>query len=86
MSVDAVVRVSFNGGDPRNNQAANRALVGHAQNATGSGPFEKVGTALYTCTGGDAERVAGAIVELAAEVKTRANALDFISIHVFRRD
>ncbi len=84
MPVDAIVRVSFQT-NVRANQAANSALVGHTQNATGPGPFQRHGTAAYSCSN-VAEAAAGAAIsQLGQAVQQFASDLDFVSISLVRR-
>lgn len=84
MPTDSIVRVSFES-EPRANQAANNALVGHAQNATGSGPFERVATAVYTCSNAADASVGASIAQLGQALQQWAHVLDFVSISMVRR-
>ncbi len=84
MAFDAIVRVSFQT-DVQANQAVNKALVGDSQNSTGTGPFTKIGTALYSCTNANDSEVAGTLVELSKELKANASSLDFCSITLAKR-
>jgi hypothetical protein len=83
MPVDAIVRVSFQSSTPAN-QAANSALVGHAQNATGHGPFAKVNTACYTCSDANEVAVAAALAQLGQALVNYAAVIDFVSISLVR--
>ena len=84
MSFDSIVRVSFQSETPAN-QAANKALVGHAQDSTGTGPYQRIGTALYSCNNASEQDVAQSIYDLGIAVLKNANHLDFVSISVGRR-
>lgn len=79
MPVDAIVRVSFQS-NVQANQAANAALVGHQSQSTGTGPFQRVGTAAYSCAGGDDQSVAQAIAQLGGVLSSHHDAVDFVSI------
>lgn len=81
MAVDSIVRVSFQT-NPSANQAVNQALVGHAQDPTGSGPFTRVGTAAYTCRGGAEVAVMSALDQLGRALSKFAVDVDFVSITV----
>jgi hypothetical protein len=83
MAVNAIIRVSFQT-NVTANQAVNSALVGHPQNATGTGPFTRVGTAAYSVTGGGDAAVGGALATLGAELSTHAASLDFLSVSLVR--
>jgi hypothetical protein len=85
MPFDAIVRVSFNGGDPRRNQAANRALVGHAQDAAGSGPFIRTATAAYSCQNGELGDIGKALGELGQALSEHAEFLDFATVTLVQR-
>ena len=83
MAIDAIVRVSFQS-SVQANQAANNALVGHTQDATGSGPFSRVGTAAYTCHGAQELPVAQALASLGQALVTHASAIDYVNVSVVR--
>jgi hypothetical protein len=84
MAVDAIVRVSFQA-NVRANQAVNLALVGNTQDAQGTGPFVKPGTAAYSCNSGDDAAVMQALAELGEALAKFAADVDFVSISVIRR-
>jgi hypothetical protein len=84
MPVDSIIRVSFQT-NPQANQAANTALVGHTQNASGPGPFARVGTAAYSCSNAPELAVGSAIAQLGNALKDFASDLDFVSISLVRR-
>jgi hypothetical protein len=84
MAVDAIVRISFQS-NVYANQATNQALVGHAQNASGSGPFTRVGTAAYSVNGGADVAVGRALAELGQTLSTFATDLDFAAITLVRK-
>lgn len=84
MAIDAIVRVSFQTHVPAN-QAANRALVGDPQAATGTGPFERVGTAAYACTNQPDRAVGNAIADLGSALQQFADKVDFVSVTLVRR-
>jgi hypothetical protein len=83
MSVTAIIRASFQS-SVQANQAVNSALVGHAQNAQGPGPFTRVGTAAFTVTQGNEAAVGQALAALGQAVATHAAALDFLAVTVVR--
>ena len=83
MPFDAIVRVSFQT-SPTANQAAHKALTGVSQ-GVGPGPFESVGTALYSCRGGQDAVVGLAIAELSDALRQHAAVVDFASITLVRR-
>lgn len=84
MSIDAIVRVSFQT-NPSANQAANQALVGHAQNAQGTGPFERVNTAVYSAHSKPDADVLQALSTLMTVISQPNVALDFLSVSLTRR-
>ncbi len=84
MAVDAIVRVSFQS-NVLANQAANNAMVGHAQAATGGGPFERVGTAAYSCSNADELQVAQALAQLGQALVMHAPDIDFVGVTLVRR-
>lgn len=84
MAVDAIVRVSFETDTPAN-QAANKALVGHAQEWIATGLFQKVGTAAYACSNAKEVDVAHALAELGKALLRYADSIDFVAISVARR-
>ena len=49
MAIDAIVRASFQT-HVKGNQAVNKALVGHTQDPTGTGPFERVNTQVFVAS------------------------------------
>ena len=83
MAFDAIIRVSFQS-SPAANQAANQALVGHAQDAEGTGPFRRIGTALYSMNAGRDEDVATALAALGTALSEHASELDFVSVSLAR--
>lgn len=83
MNVDAIVRVSFDNGDPRANQAANRALVGHALRKSSGGPFTRVGTAAYSCSDKPRATVVTAIKCLTDELPNYD--VDYVAISIVGR-
>ena len=84
MSIDAIIRVSFES-SVYAIQAVNRALVGHSQNPTDGGPFEKVGTAVYMCTGASEQDVGASLAQLGTALQQYASTVDFVSISLVRR-
>ena len=83
MAIDAIIRVSFQS-STQANQAANNALVGHTQNSTGSGPFERVGTAVYSCVNANDAAVAQALADLGSALVTYNTNIDFVAITLIR--
>lgn len=84
MAIDAIVRVSFQTNTAAN-QAANSALVGHAQNPTGPGPFARVNTAVYSAQAKPDADVVQALAALMMVVGQPGAALDFLSISLTTR-
>ncbi len=84
MAVDSIVRVSFQS-VVEANQAANSALVGVNQGNVGPRPYEKIGTALYSCSNADEQDVANSLADLGHALATYAPTIDFVSITVARR-
>lgn len=84
MPVDAIVRVSFQS-NVKANQEVNLALVGHRQEPAGSGPFQRVNTALFECIEKPEIAVATALRDLGNTVLNHAEVLDFMSVTVVRR-
>ena len=84
MPVDAIVRVSFQTNVPAN-QAVNNALVGHPTKATGTGPFQRVGTAAYACSNAPENPVLGALAAVSQALQQHAAVLDFFSVSFVRR-
>ncbi len=84
MPADSIVRVSFQSNVPAN-QAANTALVGAPEAQTGTGPFEKVGTAAYSAAQASEIDVATSLAALGNALLHHANSIDFLSISVVRR-
>ena len=82
--VDSIVRVSFQT-NTKANQRANFVLVGHAQNSSGVWPYERVGTALYTCHDAGTREVAEALGRLSTVLKHYSKDLDFVSISVAKK-
>lgn len=85
MAVDGIIRVSFQSNTPAN-QAANKALVGQTQGNIGSGPFAKIGTAVYTCSNAHPIAVAQSLADLGEVLLEFADTLDFVSISIAKRD
>ena len=85
MAVDAIVRLSFQS-NPSANQAANKALVGNAQEASGSGTFQRVGTAAYSCSSQDDGKVALSVFEPGKAILEYHEDLDFLSISYVRKN
>jgi hypothetical protein len=83
MPVSAIVRVSFQS-SVQANQATNSALVGHPQDATGTGPFARVGTAVYTVNLGNEAAVGQALADLGQAVAAHSQTLDFLSVSLVR--
>lgn len=83
MAMDAIVRISFES-NVYANQAANKALVGHATWARRTGPFERVGTALYQCRQANDHEVGEALERLGTALKEYSHSLDFVSISLVR--
>ena len=83
MAIDAIVRVSFQSAT-RANQAANSALVGHLQNATGTGPFRRINTAVYQCSGAPDAEVGKSLALLGEALQTFSARIDFLSITMVR--
>ena len=84
MPVDAIIRVSFQS-DVEANQDVNEALVGHKQEPTGSKPFSRVNTAVYSCTNGDDEPVKNALASFVRAVNWHTHSLDFLSVSLTKR-
>src|SRR5947209_2927214 len=84
MPFDSIVRVSFQS-SVQANQAANNALVGDPQAATGPGPFARVGTAAFSCSGASEVAVATALAQLGAALEAHAAVLDFVAVTLVRR-
>jgi len=84
MAFDAIVRISFQSNSEAN-QAANNALVGHPQRKTGSGPFKRVGTAVYSCYDAQELQVALALSQLGNVLGNFALYIDFVSITIVRK-
>lgn len=85
MAIEAIVRVSFQS-DTSANQAVNNALVGHAQNDTGPGPFQRRGTAAFTCNDADDVSVAQSLVNLSQALVDHATSVDFVGITLVRSE
>ena len=77
MPVDCIVRVSFNNDKPAY-PAVDLALVGDELNATGTGPFTKIGTACYSCSGKHSGHVLTALLNLGQALQFAD--IDFLSI------
>lgn len=84
MAIDSIIRVSFQT-SPKANQAANKALVGHPQDAKASGPFERINTAVYSASAKDDAEVLGALAELAKVMSEHSTAVDFLSVSLTKR-
>lgn len=84
MPIDAILRVSFQS-SVRANQAANRALVGHAQNASGPGPFSRINTAVYECRGAETSVALASIATLIDQMLQRPDKIDFLSVSLSSR-
>jgi hypothetical protein len=84
MPIDSIVRVSFQT-SVKATQAANRALVGHADKNTARGPFRRVATAVYSCSDGSDLEVGKAIADLGSVLQQYATSLDFVSISLVRK-
>ena len=59
-------------------------MVGHAQNAKGTGPFARVGTAVFSVTDGDEGQVGKALESLGTAVAKHSAVLDFLSVSLVR--
>ncbi len=84
MPIDAIIRVSFES-RPQANQAVNSALVGHPQEPVGPGPFQRVGTAVYACSGAPEQPVGQALAELGAALNNYSYVLDFVGMSLIKR-
>lgn len=85
MPVDAIVRFSFQTNSGAN-QAANRALTGDPAPAPGTGaPFQKAGTAAYTCHNGIEAHIGKALADFGQALQQYAGEIDFVSVTVARR-
>jgi len=84
MPIESTVRVSFDTDIPAN-RAANKALVGKPQGKRGSGPFEKVGTALYMSSGRKSAEVGAALADLGVVLRDHAASVDFVLVTLVRR-
>ena len=84
MAIDSIIRTSFESSVTAN-QAVNSALVGHQSNSTGPGPYQKIGTALYTCSNANEADVGKSILELGVALANNAQLIDFVSITIARR-
>jgi hypothetical protein len=85
MPIDAFVRVSFQTSVAAS-QATNRALVGHAQDARGSGPFVRVGTALFRCEAAGSHEVGLSLERLGGALREHSEVIDFVSVTVIRTE
>lgn len=83
MPIDAVVRVSFQT-SVYANQAVNSALVGHAQDKSGKGPFTRTGTALYQCINEPDNAVGASLAQLGQALQSHSAKIDYASITVIR--
>lgn len=82
MKPHAIVRVSFQS-NVQANQGTNRALVGHAQDASGSGPFDRSGTGCYITSGqSKAGDVLIAIRDAVEAAIQNLSDLDYLSVTV----
>ena len=79
MSINSIVRVSFQS-NINANQAVNKALVGHAQNSSGPGPYKRVGTAVFVCDSDHDGEVANAFAKLNQTITQFHDSIDFMSI------
>lgn len=79
MPVDSIVRVSFQS-NVKALQQVNAALVGHVRASSGSGPFQRIGTAAYSCSAKGEWEVTEAIARLFAALVHHAISIDFVSI------
>jgi len=84
MPIDAIVRVSFQS-EPRANQAANLALVGDRQESVGPGPFRRVNTAVYSCSGAPDIAVGRALADFGSALNEFSAEVDFASVTLIRR-
>lgn len=84
MSLDAIVRVSFESSTAAND-AANKALVGHLKSRTGKGPLSRIGTAAYSCRDADEREVANTLAALGQALVEYAQHLDFAAITIARK-
>jgi hypothetical protein len=85
MAVDAIVRIGFQS-SVLANQAANQALVGHTQNATGPGPLQRVNTAVFEVLMGADADVLKALQALNEVMVNHAGLVDFFSVSLTRHD
>lgn len=83
MPVDAIIRASFQSSVGANH-AVHEALTGVRQ-GVGTGPFTKVGTAVYLVTNGNDQAVGSAIAKLGNALSNHASTLDFFSVSLTRR-
>ena len=85
MPIDSIVRVSFQT-QVEANRAVNLALVGHPQDKRGPGPYERIGTAVYSCSGADELKIALAVSTLFVALTEHADKMDFVSITMAHKE
>lgn len=83
MAVDAIIRVSFQT-SVKAHQAVNKALVGHPQNASGSGPFSRVNTAVFSCNNAADDAVDAALRRMLVALAEYQQKVDFLSVTLTR--
>jgi hypothetical protein len=89
MPIDAIVRVSFQRGiDEKDrvqaHQAVGLALVGHSQNATGSRPFTRVNTAVYSTQRNADNDVEQALQDFVVALGKNRDIIDYVSVTLTR--
>tara|TARA_R100000988_G_scaffold11065_1_gene6003 strand:- start:7 stop:312 length:306 start_codon:yes stop_codon:yes gene_type:complete len=84
MPIDAIVRASFQS-HVKGNQAVNRALVGHAQDAVGTGPFERVNTQVFVASAKPDADIHAALDSLIEAIGAHSSKLDYLSLTVTTR-
>jgi hypothetical protein len=85
MPIDSIVRASFQT-TVKANQAVNSALVGDPHESKGNGPFQRIGTAAYSCSDADELKVAEAIKQLFVALANHALKIDFVSITMAHKE
>ena len=84
MAIDCLIRVSFQS-DANANQGVNEALVGDKQAAVGSGPFQRVNTAVYRAVAGVDADVIAALNDFVAQLTNHSGVIDFVGMSLTRR-
>lgn len=84
MTLDAIVKVSFRGGNPLSpspapNAAFHMALVGVASGSEGSRPFRSVGRATYAARDADPAALGSALEALGIALREHGARIEFLS-------